>query len=66
VLVAIIRFASWQPTIAMKETTMSTQDTLIFSRARFEQIFAGLLFGGAVALVLGGALAMVLGTAISG
>jgi hypothetical protein len=50
----------------MKETTMSTQDTLIFSRARLEQIFAGLLFGGAVALVLGGALAMALGTAIGG
>ena len=45
---------------------MSTQDALFFSRTRFEQIFAGLLFGGAVALVLVGALAMALGTAISG
>jgi len=45
---------------------MSTQNTLFFSRARLEQIFAGLLFGGAGALVLGGALAMVLGTPIGG
>jgi len=39
---------------------MNTQTTLFFSRARLEQIFAGLLFGGATALVLGGVLAMAL------
>ena len=37
---------------------MSLQNGFDFSRARFEQIFAGLLFGSAAALVLSGVLAM--------
>jgi hypothetical protein len=45
---------------------MTTQDVSMLSRANLERAFAGLLFGGTVALVAIGSIAMALHAAFAG